>query len=176
MARFHTSSDSNNNLPPAGVYMLKVIDCTETVSTNGSDMFKLKHTTIPHDRYVYDYLVFHPKAAWVIADFCRSSGLELPSQEADIDIFPNDCLLRVCYAELVHEVGRDGKTRLSVERYLSRDEAIAINPALVRVNVPSGTPPPKKLQKAGTGPGLNSSLIRATIGQDTEVEPDNNPF
>ena len=156
--------------------MLQVIDCTETVSTKGSDMFKLKLTTVPHDRYVYDYLVFHPKAAWVITDFCRSSGLELPDHEADVDIHPNDCLSHVCYAELVHQVGRDGKTQLSVERYVSRNEAIAINPALVRLNVPSGTPPPKKLQKAGTGPGLNSSLIRATIGQDTEVEPDNNPF
>jgi hypothetical protein len=161
--------------------MLQVIDCTETVSTNGSDMFKLKLATIPHDRHVYDYLVFTPNSSWVIADFCRSSGLELPSQEADIDIYPNDCLLRVCYGELVHELGRDGKTRLSVERYLSRNEAITINPALVRVNVPAGTPLPKKLQKTGIGPvtsgtGLNSSLIRGAINQDTEVEPDDIPF
>ena len=181
MARFHTSSNSTNNLLPAGVYMLKVSDCTETVSTNGSDMFKLKLATIPHDRHVYDYLVFNPNSFWVIADFCRSSGLELPDDEADIDIYPNDCLLRVCYAELVHELGRDGKTRLSVERYLSRNEAIAINPALVRVNVPTGTPPPKKLQKAEVGPvtsqtGPNSSLTPAGISHDTEVEPDDLPF
>src|SRR5262245_60545724 len=134
MARFNTSSDSNNNLLPAGVYMLKVIDCTETVSKNGSDVFKLKLTTVPHDRHVSDFLVFTPNSFWVIGDFCRSSGLELPDKEADIDIQPNDCLLRVCYAELVHEVGRDGKTRLSVQRYLGRDKAIGINPALLRVN------------------------------------------
>src|SRR5215467_2118148 len=181
MARFHTSSDSNNNLLPAGVYMLKVIDCTETVSTNGSDMFKLKLATIPHDRYVYDYLVFNPNSFWVIADFCQSSGLELPDKEADIDIYPNDCLLRVCYAELVHELGRDGKTRLSVERYLSRKEAIGINPALAHVNVPTGTPPPRKLQKSGIGPvaseaGPNSSLAPVGISHDTEVEPDDIPF
>jgi hypothetical protein len=174
MARFHTSSNRNTPLLPAGVYMLKVIDCTETVSTNGSDMFKLKLATIPHDRYVYDYLVFTPNSSWVIADFCRSSGLELPDTEADIDIHPNDCLQRVCYAELVHELSRDGKTRLSVERYLSRNEALTSNSALVRVNVPAGTPPPKKLQKAGTETGANSSLNRAAISQD--VEPDDIPF
>jgi hypothetical protein len=44
--------------------MLQVIDCTETVSTNASDMFKLKLATIPHDRYVYDYLVFTANAFW----------------------------------------------------------------------------------------------------------------
>ena len=161
--------------------MLKVIDCTETVSTNGSDMFKLKHTTIPHDRHVYDYLVFNPNSFWVITDFCRSSGLELPDHQADIDIYPNDCLLRVCYAELVHELGRNGKTRLSVERYLSRQEAIGINSALARVNVPTGTPPPRKLQKAGISPvtseaGANSSLTPGGMSQDTEVEPGDIPF
>jgi len=181
MARFHTSSDSNNNLPPAGVYMLKVIDCTETVSTSGSVMFKLKLATIPHDRYAYDYLVFNPNSFWVITDFCRSSGLELPDREADIDIYPSDCLLRVCYAELVHELGRDGKTRLSVERYMSRQEAVGINPGLARVSVPAGTPSPKKLQKAGIGPvaseaGPNSSLTPAEISQHTEIEPDDIPF
>jgi len=181
MARFHTSSDSNNNLLSPGVYMLKVIDCTETVSRNGSSMFKLKLVTMLHDRHVYDYLVFNPNSFWVIADFCRSSGFELPDREADIDIYPNDCLLRVCYAELVHELGRDGKTRLSVERYMSRQQAIGINPALVRVDVPAGTPPPKKLQKAGIGPAvseksLDSGLTPAGIRQDTEVEPDDTPF
>ena len=181
MARFKASSNPNNELLPAGIYMLKVIECTETVSTNGSDMFKLKLATVPHDRYLYDYLVFHPKAAWVIADFCRSSELGLPDHEADIDIQPYDCLRRVCYAELAHELGRDGKTRLSVERYLSRNEAIASNSALMRVPVPAGTPPPKKLGKARIGPaasetGPNSSLTPPGISQDTEIEPDDIPF
>jgi hypothetical protein len=125
--------------------------------------------------------VFHPKAVWVIADFCRSSGLELPDHEADVDIHPNDCLSRACYAELVHELGRDNKTRLSVKRYLSRNEAIGLNPGLGRMNVPTGTPPPKKLQKAGTGPltsgaGLDWSSARTGISQDTEVEPDDVSF
>jgi hypothetical protein len=170
MARFHTSSNRNTPLLPAGVYMLKVIDCTETVSTNGSDMFKLKLATIPHDRYVYDYLVFTPNSSWVIADFCRSSGLELPDTEADIDIHPNDCLQRVCYAELVHEVGKDGKTRLSVERYITRQQALGINPALAQISAPENAPPPKKLQKA-VGP-----LAVTTTSQDTEVDQDDTPF
>jgi len=161
--------------------MLKVIDCTETVSRNGSSMFKLKLVTMLHDRHGYDYLVFNPNSFWVITDFCRSSGLELPDHQADIDIYPNDCLLRVCYAELVHELGRNGKTRLSVERYLSRQEAIGINSALARVNVPTGTPPPRKLQKAGISPvtseaGANSSLTPGGMSQDTEVEPGDIPF
>jgi hypothetical protein len=180
MARFHTSSDSNNTLLPAGVYMLQVVDCTETVSKKGSCMFKLKLTTIPHDRHVYDYLVFSPNTFWVISDFCRSSGLELPPEEADIDIYPNHCLLRVCYAELFHELD-DGKTRLKVKRYLSRKDAIDINSGLARLNVPVGTPPASKLQKAEVGPvtsqtGPNSSLTPAGISHDTEVEPDDLPF
>src|ERR1700756_1535952 len=147
MARFYTSSNSNNNLLPAGIYMLQVINCSETVSTNGSDMFRLKLTTIPHDRYIYDFLVFNPNSFWVISDFCRSGGLELPAQETDLDIYPNDCMLRVCHAELVHELGRDDKTRLSVKRYIARQEALDLNPDLARIKVPSNAPPPKKLQK-----------------------------
>src|SRR5262245_43016344 len=107
--------------------------------------------------------------------------LELPDEEADVDIQPNDCVLRVCYAELVHEVGRDGKTRLSAERYLSRKEAISINPALVRVNAPCSTLPPKKRQKAWVDPltsaaAVDSSLAPTGISQDKEVEPDDIPF
>jgi hypothetical protein len=107
--------------------------------------------------------------------------LSCPTWKTDINIYPNDCLLRVCYAELAHELGKDGKTRLSVERYLSRQEAIGINSALARVNVPTSTPPPRKLQKAGIGPvtseaGANSSLTPGGISQDTEVEPDDIPF
>jgi hypothetical protein len=152
--------------------MLQVIDCTETVSTNGSEMFKLKLATIPHDRHVYDYLVFTPNASWVIADFCRSGGLDLPDHETDIDLYPNDCIRRVCYAELVHELGRDGKTRLSVKRYIARQEALDLNPDLARVNVPSNAPPPKKLQKA-----VGASVTTTTpANQNTEVEPDDNPF
>ena len=173
MAQFHTTSESTNDLPPAGIYMLQAIDCTEAVSTKGSDMFKLKLTTIPHDRYVYDFLVFTPNSFWVISDFCRSSGLELPANETDLEIYPNDCMLRVCYAELVHELGRDGKTRLSVERYIARQEALDRNPDLARVKVPSNAPPPKKLQKVA---GNFAVTTASPVNQDTEVEPDDSPF
>jgi hypothetical protein len=170
MARFLTSTNATNSLPPSGAYMLQVIDCTETVSTNGSDMFGLKLAIIQHDRYVYDFLVFNPNSFWVIADFCRSSGLELPEKAMDIDIYPNDCMLRVCYAKLVHEVGKDGKTRLSVARYITRRQALGINPALAQISAPENAPPPKKLQKA-VGP-----LAVTTTSQDTEVDQDDTPF
>jgi hypothetical protein len=144
-------------------------------------MFKLKQTTVPEDRWVFDYLIFSPKTFWVIRDFCWSSGLELPDHEADIDIYAGDCLLRVCYAELFHELGNDGKTRLKVKRYMSRADAIELNPSLTRVAVPSNAPPPKRLQKTEiaavkSDASPNSSLAPTRISHDTEVERDDIPF
>jgi hypothetical protein len=171
MARFHCSHSNGEDLLPAGAYMLRVLEATEQESSKGSDMIKLKMATVPHDRYVWDYLVFSEKAFWVIADFCRSSGLELPLEESDIDLYPHDCLRRICYAELIHERGRDGKDRLQVERYVTRQEALELNPALIQVKVPADAPTPKKLQKVGT-----ALAVRQGNNQETEVEPDDIPF
>jgi hypothetical protein len=171
MARFHTSHSNGEDLLPQGVYLLRVLEATEQKSSRDSEMIKLKMATIPHDRYVWDYLVFSEKAFWVIADFCRSSGLQLPVEESEVDLYPHDCLRRVCYAELVHERGRDGKTRLAVERYVTRKEALELNPALIQVKVPADAPVPKKLQQAGI-----ALVARQGSNQETEVEPDDIPF
>jgi hypothetical protein len=136
-------------------------------------MFKLVLTTIPHNKRVYDYLVFTRNSEWVIQDFCRSSGLELPDVEADIDLVPRDCLWRVCYAELIHGVRRDGRTRLEVERYVSRGEALRLNPALLKVQMPPDTPAPKRLRKAGTG---LDAVPAAKQEKGPEVEADDIPF
>ena len=69
--------------------------------------------------------------------------------------------------------GRDGKTRLSVERYIARQEALDSNPDLVRVKVPSNAPPPKKLQKVV---GNFAVTTASPVNQDTEVEADDIPF
>jgi hypothetical protein len=146
MGRFHYSYSNGEDLLSEGAYMLRVLEAV---------------------------LVFHPKSAWVIQDFCRSSGLELPAQEADINLNPEDCLRRICYAELVHERGRDGRTRLAVERYLTRKEALERNPGLAKVKAPADAPASKKLDRAGIG----LSVPAATgANRDLDAEPDDIPF
>jgi hypothetical protein len=186
MPTFRSSNSSGSGLLPPNAYILQCINCTETVSSKGSQMFKLQLTTIgtvPNDRWVYDFLVFHPNSDWVIQDFCRSAGLEVPIQEADIGLKPDDCILRVCYAKLVHERGRDGKTRLAVERYITRQEAIKLNPDLAGIALPKNAPAAKKLRPVSpTGdtppsvpaPARKQSLTTAKDGMD--IEPDDIPF
>lgn len=173
MARFHYSYSTGADLLPEGAYMLRILEAIEQESSKGSDMIKLKLTTVPQNKYIWDYLVFHPKSAWVIQAFCRSSGLELPINEADVDLNPKDCLSRICYAELVHERGQDGRTRLVVERYLTRQEALKINPALQKVPLPDDAPPGKKL-----GPVASGSRVPDVTGArpDPDAEPDDIPF
>jgi hypothetical protein len=137
-------------------------------------MIKLKLTTIPHDRYVWDYLVFSDRSLWAIEDFCRSAGLQLPQEESDVNLNPRDCAGRICYAELIHETGRDGKTRLKRERYVTRPEALKLNPALLKIELPSDAPRPKKLGKAETA--STTPVASRTINQEDEVEPDDIPF
>jgi hypothetical protein len=99
--------------------------------------------------------------------------LSCPTWKTDINIYPNDCLLRVCYAELAHELGKDGKTRLSVERYIVRQEALELNPTLARVKVPSNAPASKKLQKTNNS---SAAATTTTADPDLKVEPDDIPF
>jgi hypothetical protein len=180
MARFTTFSSAGEDLLPPDAYILQVLECNEQVSSKGSDMFKLKLTTIPHDKFVWDFLVFHPNSEWVVRDFCHSAGLELPAKECELGLDPSDCVLRICYAHLIHEQGRDGKIRLSVDRYISRQEAIETNPELAQIPLPKNIPAPKKLSAL---PGTTESPLSAARKRASaqrvapqDAEPDDIPF
>ena len=90
----------------AGDYQVEVIDAVETISKSGHEMIELKLRTSPGS-YLYDFLVFIPKAYWKIDAFRAATG-EVVSPDDSVEITADDL------------IGRTGTARLTVEEYNDR--------------------------------------------------------
>ena len=89
-----------------GDYQVEVIDAVETISKSGHEMIELKLRTSPGS-YLYDFLVFIPKAYWKIDAFRAATG-EVVSPDDSVEITADDL------------IGRTGTARLTVEEYNDR--------------------------------------------------------
>jgi hypothetical protein len=120
---------------PAGVHVVKIIAAKEKLSEAGKDMIVMK-LMVPDGRTIGSVLTFCEAARPVISAFCGSAGLRTPA-EADIavDLTASHCLGRYLY--IVVSVETDGQTgtQPKVTRFLTREEALAINPELAKVQL-----------------------------------------
>ena len=92
---------------PAGDYTVEVLEAEESVSKNGNDMIELKLRVQPEGPFLFDALVFTPKAFWKVDAFRAATG-ETVVPEEDVVITPGRL------------VGRTGRARLGVEEYDQR--------------------------------------------------------
>ena len=90
----------------AGDYQVEVVDAIETISKGGHEMIELKLKTSAGS-YLYDFLVFIPKAYWKIDAFRAATG-EVVSPDDSVEITGDDL------------IGRTGTARLTVEEYNDR--------------------------------------------------------
>ncbi len=76
-----------------------------------------------------------PKAAKLVAYFCQSCGLILPEGEGiEVEIRPEDVQGRIFYP--VVELDGNGLEAVPrITKFLSRAEALAINPSIATVRV-----------------------------------------
>jgi hypothetical protein len=149
MPSFQTLPPAQPSISP-GVYVAKIITAKEKISENGNDMLVMK-LMIPDGRSIGSVLTFVPAAQPVINAFCDSAELRKPA-EADIavDLRAADCLNRYVYVTI--SVETDGQTgaQPKVIRFLTREEALAINPELAKVQLREQAP--LELQRSKSNP------------------------
>lgn len=131
MARFVTAS-----LPPAaprpGVHVARIIRAKEKTSENGNPVLRMT-ARFPDQTELSFAVTFVPNAAKLVGFFCRSCELELPKGDGvEVEISPADVQGRIFYP-VVELDGEGLEASPKITRFLSRSEALAINPALGKI-------------------------------------------
>jgi hypothetical protein len=104
----------------------RIVKAKERTSSNGNSMLVMT-ARFPGGEELGFVLTFVPKAVALIGYFCRSARLTLPQGEGiEVEICPDDVLGRYFYP--VAELDSDGTPRIT--RFLSREEALALNPGI----------------------------------------------
>ena len=129
MARF-TTAPPEPLPPPAGVHVCKIVEAKERTSQNGNAVLAMR-LRFPGGEELSPLITFAESTRKIVGYFARSAGLILPTEpDVECEILPGDVLNRYLFVEVVYD---DGTPR--VARYLSRDEALAVNPRLVEIRV-----------------------------------------
>jgi hypothetical protein len=135
MARFTTASITPPS-PRPGAHLARIVKAKERVSGNGNPML-LMTARFPGDEELGFVITFVAAAAKLVSNFCRSIELELPQGDGvEVEIRPGDVLGRYFYPLV--EADEDGTPRIT--RFLSKSEALAINPGLATVKLEPQTP------------------------------------
>jgi hypothetical protein len=130
---------SFNTLPPhqppipAGVYVAKVINARECIleAGNGTIVMKLM---IPDGRTIGSILTFVPNARVAINAFCDSADLPRPSDpDVAVDLTAARCLGRYLYITVTVVIDNAGGLQSRVNRFLTCEEAVALNPEQAKV-------------------------------------------
>jgi hypothetical protein len=118
--------------PKPGVHVARVVKARERVSDAGNSML-LMTARFPDQTELGFVITFVEKAAKLIAYFARSAELILPEGEGvEVEILPTDVEGRLFYP--VVELDGEGLEAVpKITKFLSRAEALAINPALEKI-------------------------------------------
>jgi hypothetical protein len=136
MARFTTAKLE----PPvaAGVYVARIVKAREKTSEAANQMLVMtaRLSTGAEIPFVVTFAASR-KSAKLVAYFARSLDLIIPEDEGiEIELLPQDVLDRVFYPQI--ELDNDGQPR--IVQFLSRQEAIAINPQIAEVRLRPQSP------------------------------------
>jgi hypothetical protein len=127
-----------STLPPSpppilpGTYIAKVISASERVSEAGNDMIVMR-LLLPDGRALPCCLTFVPQARPVLNAFCDSAGLTKPSDpDVEVQLTAEICKGRYLYITVSTEVESSGDPTPRIVRFLTRDQALILNPALAK--------------------------------------------
>jgi hypothetical protein len=119
--------------PKAGVHIARIAEVKEKVAESGNVVWRISARFVDKSRLTF-YVTFAPseKAQRLVAFFARSLDLILPGAPgAQVDLRPEDIQGRLFFCTV--ELDSEGAPRIT--KFLRKDEAFAINPALSNVAV-----------------------------------------
>jgi hypothetical protein len=179
MGRFRRN-ESNLELPPKGVYLVRVTKAQEKRSSSGNQMIALTLNSIPDGFRFFYHLVFCPECEGMITHFCHSveGELLLPDDfEQEFSLTAADCLHRLVFITIDHEEDQNGDERATVKAVLKRIKALAKAPHLAELSPPN-IPLPKTLPIIGQARSQATAAIALGNGRDPDLdaEPDHIPF
>jgi len=148
MARFTTARVEPPVAP--GAYAARIVKAREKTSEAGNQML-LMTARLSTGAEIPFVVTFAPsqKSAKLVAYFARSLDLIIPEGEAvEIELLPQDVLNRAFYPQI--ELDDEGQAK--IVRFLSRQEAVAINPKIAEIRLRPQSP--RQLQSLNNQRGL----------------------
>tara|TARA_S200002703_G_scaffold5311_2_gene6216 strand:- start:5672 stop:6109 length:438 start_codon:yes stop_codon:yes gene_type:complete len=106
-----------------GEYQLRVKDYEFKTSKNGNEMIRLQLEEVNSKNYIWDYLVFTPKAQFKIKQFLPALGKDVGAKVDMDESFMNGIIGEHLWAELVTDT-YEGKTSNKVGSYLEGKERL----------------------------------------------------
>jgi hypothetical protein len=139
---------------PGGCYVAKVVEARERFSNNGNEMIVME-IQLAGSGTLPCILTFVEKARTAISAFCRSANMVFPDgDEADVKLTAANCLDRYLYVVVTNETDQLTGAVSRISRFLSREEALVVNPALSRVTLKEQAPLLLQSAQAKTNPPL----------------------
>ena len=133
MPTFKPFTNNATSIVPSGCYLGRVAEARERLSNNGNETIVMR-VQLAGSGVLSCILTFVPKAEVAISAFCRSAGMVFPSgDDAEVKLTAADCLGRHLYVIVAVESDQLTGTVSRISRFLAREEALIINPALSKV-------------------------------------------
>ena len=129
MPRFSTLPPQQPPIAP-GVYVARIASATEKVSEAGNDLISMR-VMFPDGQSLPCCLTFVPQARPVINAFCDSAQLTKPADgDIEVELTATHCKGRYIYVVVSNDPDSNGEASPRISRFLTREAALAANPAL----------------------------------------------
>jgi hypothetical protein len=128
--------------PPIGpgTYIVKVIKAREKLSEKGNDVI-LMTLALPDSRTLSAAITFTDSTRAVLNAFVASCGLTVPAEPGiRVELPANILVGRYCYITVATESDDQGGVYSKFVRYLTRAEALAVNPELAKITLREQAP------------------------------------
>jgi hypothetical protein len=117
----------------AGVYIGKIVSATEKVSEAGNDLISMR-IVFPDGQSLPCCLTFVPQARAAINAFCDSAQLSKPADaDIEVELTATHCKGRHIYVSVSNDPESNGEPSPRITRFLTREAALAANPALAKI-------------------------------------------
>ncbi|MGB7837033.1 MAG: hypothetical protein WBL40_02860 [Terrimicrobiaceae bacterium] len=157
MPAFKYTPDSYETAP-IGVHLAQVVKAEQTrAKSSGNEMLRLTLHTIPDGYFLNYFLVFNGKSDGLITQFCRHCEGELsPPEDPSVpfSLITADVLRRLVFVDVEHDTSYSGEPQAKVRLggILSRAKALALNPNLASIKLPTNVPAPQTLAEMPAAP------------------------
>jgi hypothetical protein len=134
MPRFSTLPPQQPPIAP-GVYIGKIVSASERISEAGNEMISMR-VSFPDGQSLSSCLTFVLQARAAINAFCDSAQLIKPTDpESEAELTATHCKGRYLYVVVSNDPGANGEPSPRITRFLTREAALAANPALAKIRL-----------------------------------------
>lgn len=116
MVNLNFTEAKKAELLPEGVYLVKIEEAKEAVSSKGNQMIKIRFREPESNSVIFDNLTLTPAAMWKVAEFFEALGYDV---KQDLDDFEPALIVgEEMNIKIIQETGNDDVVRNKATKYM----------------------------------------------------------